>query len=373
MPAIQHLLKRWGFVKLHRYGLELTSDGRILSTRPAVLDDGTGGRIVGWQEGDVAIWKLSRWSGSSGVGSLVASGVIGPQATQPPGPRPAIMPTIPASSETKALVAAPSRPSARVIPAEVAGEPIVDEDDWEWTIALARARVAVEEAEAARPPAVAPRPAPPARRPPERPTLRSTATADLAASGDWRKTDTAEATAETTAETTTESAAYEDYRVSSRPAIELPRIVPAIATPRTTTPSTVIPVPSLPTVDATRRARLEPVVRGAPATTLVSRFAKGTGPVDPPALPRTRPAAVIVEDTHPTLSVGDSTTPGVAPATRRMAAAPASELADGLDDGLGETVAPPAPPSGDRTKPGIALPVAARAVALPSIKRRFAR
>jgi hypothetical protein len=168
---------------------------------------------------------------------------------------------------------------------------------------------------------------------------------------------------------------------------------PAIAIPRTTTPSTVIPVPSLPTVDATRRARLEPVVRAA-ATTLVSRFAKGTGPfdppggfaprpagqagrvpaphlasLDPPTLPRTRRAAVILDETPPNLSIGDSTTPGVAPATRRTTAAPASEL----DDGLGEPVAPPAPSSGDRTSPGIALPTAARTVALPSIKRRTAR
>lgn len=376
MPAIQHLLQRWGFVKLRRYGLELTVEGRILSTRPAVLDDGTGGRIVGWQDGDVSIWKLSRWSGSPGVGSLVASGLSGPPAKAP-------------------LQVAPSRPSARVIPADVAGERTVDEDDWEWTIALARARVAVEEAEAARPPVVAPSPEPPALRPPERPTLRSSATADLAASGDWRKPDTAEATAKATTDATTvESAAYEDYRVSSRPAIELPRVVPAVAIPRTTTPSTVIPVPSLPTVDATRRARLEPVVRVAPPPTLASRFAKGTGPVDPtgsfaprpagkagrvptshlasldpPTLPRTRPAALIVEDTHSSLSVGDRTTPGIAPATRRTTAAPAGEF----DDALGELVAPPAPSSGDRTKPGIALPPAARAVALPSIKRRTAR
>jgi hypothetical protein len=394
MTAIQHLLQRWGFVKLRRYGLELTSDGRILSTRPAVLDDGTGGRIVGWQDGDVSIWKLSRWSGAPRVGSEVASGLISGVASgvivRPPAPAPAVRPAIPASSEASATPGpAPSRPSARVIPADVAGEPTVDEDDWEWTIALARARVAVDETEVARPPAVAPRPGPPALRPPERPTLRSSATADLAASGDWREADTAD---------TLEASAYEDYRVSTRP---LPRIVPELALPRTTMPSTVIPVPSLPTVDATRQSRLEPVVRTGPSSTLVSRFAKGTGPVDPPALsrtgpaamprtgpaamprtrpaamprtrpaamPRTRPAAMIVEDTHSSLSVGDHTTPGVAPATRRMTAAPASEL----DDSLGEPVAPPAPSSGDRTQPGIALPAAARTVTLPSIKHRAAR
>jgi hypothetical protein len=377
MPVIHHLLQRWGFVKLRTYGLELTSDDRILSTRPAVLNDGTGGRIVGWQDGDVSIWKLSRWPGTLRVGSEVASGVI----ELPPA---AAMPAIPASSASTPAGAAPSRSSARVIPAEVAGGPTVDEDDWEWTIALARARVAVEEAETARPPAMAPRPEPPLVPPSDRPTLRSSATADLAASGDWRETDTAD---------TAEACAYEDYRVSSTP---LPRIVAKVAFPRTATPSTVIPVPALPTVDATRRLRLEPVVRTAPSSAQVSRFAKGTGPVDPPtrpapaprtrpavpgtrpaavpgtrpaAVPGTRPAAVIVEDTHPHFPVGEHTTPGVAPATRRMMAAPASEL----DDNLGETVAPPAPSSGDRTKPGIALPTAARVVTLPSIKRRAAR
>src|SRR4051812_48223914 len=149
MPAIQQLLQRWGFVKLRRYGLELTSDGRILSTRPAVLDDGTGGRVVGWQDGDVSIWKLSRWSGASGVGSPVASPVIAPPAAAPRAPSTPVTPTIPAFSEIQAAPAAPSRASARVIRAEVAGEPVVDEDDWEWTIALARARVAVEETESA--------------------------------------------------------------------------------------------------------------------------------------------------------------------------------------------------------------------------------
>jgi hypothetical protein len=345
MPAIQHLLQRWGFVQLHRYGLELTSDGRILSTRPAVLDDGTGGRIVGWQEGDVSIWKLSRWSGTPPVGSEVASGVGGTPAAPPPGPPPAATRAIPARSaaEPPPAAAAPSRPSARVMRADVAGEPTVDEDDWEWTIALARARAAGEEIEVARPPTPAPRTEPPAPRPPERPTLRSLATADLAASGDWRKTDT------------TEAAAYEDYRVSTRP----------VVIPRATMPSTVIPVPTLPTVDATRRTRLEPVVRTAPSPAASNRFAKGTGPVDPPAPRRTRSAAVVVEDTLPNFSVGDHTRPGVAPATRRMAALPGGEL-----DDTGQ-VAPP--PSGDRTRPGIALPTAARAVELPSIKRRTAR
>ncbi|MBC7973836.1 MAG: hypothetical protein H7138_02540, partial [Myxococcales bacterium] len=61
MGAIQHLLQRLGFVKLGRFGLELTPDGRILSTRPAVLTDGAGGRIVGWEDQDLAAAELPRW------------------------------------------------------------------------------------------------------------------------------------------------------------------------------------------------------------------------------------------------------------------------------------------------------------------------
>src|SRR5688572_16022425 len=60
MPAIQQLLRRLGFVKLDRYGLVLTPDGRIATTR-VVLDDGTGGPIVGWQDGDQAITELPAW------------------------------------------------------------------------------------------------------------------------------------------------------------------------------------------------------------------------------------------------------------------------------------------------------------------------
>src|SRR6185295_1352982 len=116
MSVIQHLLQRWGFVKLRRYGLELTSDGRILSTRSAVLDDGTGGRIVGWHDGDVSIWKLSRID------------------REEPG-----IPSVSAPRSVASADAAPVRPSVRVMPVEVAGDVPVEEDDWEWSIALARA------------------------------------------------------------------------------------------------------------------------------------------------------------------------------------------------------------------------------------------
>jgi hypothetical protein len=208
-----------------------------------------------------------------------------------------------------------------VISAQVAADSPVDEDDWEWTIALARARAAVEEAETARPP----------------PALRGLA-----------------------------------------PKSALPEFAPELALPRVTPPSTVIPVPALPSADASHRSRMEPVVRSAQSAAAI-RLAKGTGPVDPsnppaplangvaPSSPsRTarngRAAAMVLEDAPTDLSVGDRTRPGVPlPATRRMPAVKADEL-------IAATV-----PAIDPTRPGIGLPPAARAVALPSIKRRTVR
>src|SRR5437868_11152186 len=61
MPAISNLLARFGFVKLSRYGLVLTPEGRIMSLRPAVLEDELGGRIVGWADGDLAAMELQKW------------------------------------------------------------------------------------------------------------------------------------------------------------------------------------------------------------------------------------------------------------------------------------------------------------------------
>jgi hypothetical protein len=124
--------------------------------------------------------------------------------------------------------------------------------------------------------------------------------------------------------------------------------VPPSPIARGSTPSTVIPVPALPIIDAALCSRLEPVVRAAQAGTTTARIAKGTAPVDPPTPPRG--ATAIIEDTIPNLSIGDRTTPGMAPPRRASAAEVAA--------------------NGDRTKPGIAMPAAARAVELPSIKRR---
>jgi len=133
MPVFQYLLQRWGFVKLDRYGLVRTPDGRILTTRPKILDDGKGGRIVGWQDGDPAPVQLPAWQPTRGenVGAAPEN------------------PVIPATSEE--IGGRLTAGSVAVMADAVAGEAMVDEDDWEWITKLARARVAAPTAEAAPP------------------------------------------------------------------------------------------------------------------------------------------------------------------------------------------------------------------------------
>jgi len=343
MAAIQHLLQRWGFVKLGRFGLVLNPDGRILSTRPAVLDDGTGGRIVGWQEDDLAMAELQPWEPASPASKRAARRAATAQpAVQiiPPANRPAIPSPSPLAaaqitapqpsyqaviSEASVLAmrpAAGSEPRAAVV---VAPAPTVDEDDWEWTIALARARVATDTGAVAlsppdlQPPVtrVAPEPILPARTRP----MPVVATKDPSTSGEWPRTEPIGAID------------YADHsRAATRPAMASPRVVaaaPPPAMPQAAAPVTVIPVPALPTMNGTARAgRLAPVVRPNPSRAPAAsprRFPKGTGPVDPRTTSR---MAAMSDDTQLTFSVGD------------------------------------------RTTPGIVLPPAARAVELPSIKRK---
>jgi hypothetical protein len=123
MPVFDRLLKRWGFVKLSRYGLVLTPEDRILSMRPTVLDDGIGARIVGWQDDDLAVAQLKPWRE-----------VPAPRAVAP-------IESLPVSVFT------PEPPSRSVAP--MAPQPQAVEDDWEWEISIARARAAAEEVEEA--------------------------------------------------------------------------------------------------------------------------------------------------------------------------------------------------------------------------------
>lgn len=296
MPVIQRLLERWGFIKLRRYGLARTPDGRILSMRSAILDDGTGGRIVGWQDDDLAMAELEPWEpGAQRVSAHspaprflpgLTTRAEAPGATAPA----AQVIALPAAAEPPAA----SPPTAAGVPVELAAEAPVDDDDWEWVIALARARAEEEPPRAPRSPLSRTRP------------MAAVAAKDPAASGEWPKTEPIGAI---------------DYdRIATRPAIAIPQAeVPA----QRSAPATVIPVPTLPTLQGSQTGRLQPVVRTVPPAS-PHRFAKGTAAVEPDA----ERSAAMPDDTDPSLSIGD------------------------------------------RTTPGIAMPPVARAVSLPSIKRR---
>ncbi len=161
MGAIDNFLRRWGYTKLDRYGLVVTPEGRVISTRPSVLDDGLGGKIVGWLEGDLAAMELEPWGGAKKRKPKRISAPAGlhkappappaqaaaPIAAAPIAPAP-VAPTVsaPAPIAAPAPVAAPAPAPAPVVAA--AEEP--EEDDWEWEIAMARARAAADEAEPTR-------------------------------------------------------------------------------------------------------------------------------------------------------------------------------------------------------------------------------
>jgi len=242
MPVFRQLLQRWGFVKLDRYGLMLTPEGRVLTTRPVILDDGTGGRIVGWQEDDLTVAELKACETS----------LASPDAAQ--GPRPAVVdaPVIPVASE--ALPTPPPSASAVVMAAAIATEVVVDEDDWEWTIALAKARAA-ETIDPGPPPAststwVAGTPATP------KPIVRTPTPASV-------------------------------------PMIP----APAAVSPRAGVPATVIPVPPLPTLhNPGQPGRFAPVVRTIPAASM-NRFAVGTGTVDEKSTAEVRASAPVAVPT----------------------------------------------------------------------------
>jgi hypothetical protein len=342
MPVIQRLLERWGFVKLDRYGLVRTPEDRILSMRPAVLDDGTGGRIVGWRDNDLAMAELPAWSAATPAvtrpailppmdaapsqvsrpsmakaSEMAQVPVAVPVAADPP--QVDASSAVPTASERAQVPAAPDT----VMPVPVAPEPTVDEDDWEWKIALARARAGAEEAETGAaegpPPSPALSPAPSAG-PSRAPAVTKTRPMAVIAS----------------------EVDYEDYSVTApAPVMPLSRVAPqaaAPATPRavapsTVAPSTVIPVPALPSVQSIAKSgRFAPVVRTASTSAppdAPARFAKNIGSVDQTATLVIAPP--LSDDTVPNLSIGD------------------------------------------KTRPGVALPPAARAVQLPSVKRRMSR
>ncbi|NVB80578.1 MAG: hypothetical protein HOV81_19445 [Kofleriaceae bacterium] len=165
MGAIERFLGRFGYAKLDRYGLVKTPEGRILSTRPAVLNDGLNGKIVGWSEDDLAAMELEHWGEAPRVPAKTVGGKkivtgrarpassppplpgVAPAIAAPPAPIPVAQAPAPAAKAAPALIPAPS---ATIVPTPAVEEqPPVEEDEWEWEIAMARARAAGEEVEGA--------------------------------------------------------------------------------------------------------------------------------------------------------------------------------------------------------------------------------
>ncbi|MGE5181011.1 MAG: hypothetical protein ACM31C_03070 [Acidobacteriota bacterium] len=162
MGALDKFLRRFGFVRLGQYGLVHTADDRVVSTRPTVLDDGLGTKIVGWRDGDLAAMELEPW---------LPAGVAAPKKPVAPKPLPAPQPAAarplpgvaplavpapaPAPVPAPVIVQAPAPAPKPVVapaptaapPPQVAQEPVVEEDDWEWEIAVARARAEAADAE----------------------------------------------------------------------------------------------------------------------------------------------------------------------------------------------------------------------------------
>jgi hypothetical protein len=318
MPAIDSLMKRLGYVKLSSYGLVLTPEGRVLSMRPAALDDGLGGRIVGWREGDLAAMELEKWEPARPAPKAAVATRVA-VAPRPPVPTMVVRET----SLPPTVAQVPSmRPAPVAVPVKVAPEPVVEEDDWEWTIAIARARAAADEVELA---AAAPPPAPPKFIAAK--TLPIAKVAEI--KPDPMKTDSWPKT-EPLGELD-----YNDYtspmteivrvaRLANTPRVVLPAkptpprampvVVPVVAAPvpaqareypRAKSPVTVIPVPKLPTL-----ANPNPRSIGTPVIAVPSlipsiapprRIAKGTGPF----LPKT-PPMMMVPERH-----DDDTVPGM--------------------------------------------------------------
>lgn len=146
MGAIERFLERLGYAKLDRYGLVKTPEGRILSTRPAVLNDGLNGKIVGWTEDDLAAMELEHWGEPPRAPAKTVAGkkIVRARSASSPPPLPGVAPA-PAPTAKAAPAVIPAASAAIVPTPAVEEQPPVEEDEWEWEIAMARARAAAED------------------------------------------------------------------------------------------------------------------------------------------------------------------------------------------------------------------------------------
>ena len=244
MGALDKFLRRFGFVRLDLYGLVHTPDDRIVSTRPTVLDDGLGGKIVGWRDGDLAAMELEPWVAMGGAAPKKPQQLPKPLPLPPkpvaakplPGLAPVVAAPPPVVAAPPPVIAPPPVVAAPPV-VQVAPEPKVEEDEWEWEIAVARARAEAADAEAA----AAPTKIEPAATFPAPPQLQ-----------------------------------HEDWDERPKPVTRAPvAAAPRPAQPIRAQPSgkTIIPVPSLPVAADPRSVR--PVVTPSPR-----RMPRATGRVE---------------------------------------------------------------------------------------------
>jgi hypothetical protein len=141
MGAVDRLIRRLGYVRLGDYGLALSPDDRVVALRD--------GSVVGRRthDADVDDFVMPVLAPAP----LVTAKPAKPTTTTTARPAPAPAP-VPAA---KPVLAAKPAPAPK--PAPATKPEVVEEDDWEWTIAIARARAAAEEIADAVPPELAPR------------------------------------------------------------------------------------------------------------------------------------------------------------------------------------------------------------------------
>ena len=232
--GIHTLLERMGFVRLRDFGLLLTPDRRVVTTRP-VLDDGFGATVVGWEGNDLAMMELPAKPPTAAAVSMAAA----------PAPAPMVTPTLPARLAAAAppgfipvtptptpapvpIALAPTLPA----PVVTATPPEVDdgEDEWEWEIAMARVR-ATEATEPVK-----------SHRQPTSHTTSQWLTAEPLTSP-WKE--------DTAIRSVTQLARVSEQQLAAA-----------------NNPRTIIPVPTLPVADAREITRQLPMPR---------RLARGTG------------------------------------------------------------------------------------------------
>ena len=296
MGAIDNFLRRFGYAKLDRYGLMLTGDDRVLSTRPAVLDDGLGGKIVGWTDDDLAAMELEHIGvpKKKGPAKRIAAPASLHQLPKAPPPMPVaakliapaapvvVAPVAPVASAPKLpgmppVVAAPVvAPPAAVVAPQVAAEPELTEDEWEWEIAMARARAVAEEVQQAAA------------------SIASAATAPRAP-------------------------AKLPAKVAALPAVApmATREPPPLLSPPTVERKTVIPVPSLPT--AARPSDVRPLGY-TPSSQPPRRLPKGTGPVGEDTVQTHAAPAANDDHTSPYMTLPSEVKPTGYAHTKRVAA-----------------------------------------------------